>query len=158
MEHHMTLQQIGRVAHTETGPAIHIDEQYRQGLGGLDGYSHVQIVWWGSLTDTDEHRRTLELRGLFKKGPHTVGVFATRAPVRPNPLLISTVAVRSIDADHGIIAIPFIDANDGTPVLDIKPYNPMERIRNCSAPDWCRHWPQWQEEAAGFDWAEEIAM
>lgn len=35
-------------------------------------------------------------------------------------------------------------------------YIPMERVKNVTAPAWCRHWPQWQEEAASFNWQDEI--
>ena len=92
---------------------------------------------------------------LFKKAPEQNGVFSTRAPMRPNPVLISTVKIQEIDFDKGILT-PFIDADPGTPILDIKPYQPMERVKNATAPDWCSHWPQWQEEAAQFNWADEI--
>lgn len=51
---------------------------------------------------------------------------------------------------------PFIDADDGTPLLDIKPYFPMERIKDPRVPAWCQHWPAWQEEAVTFNWLDEI--
>ena len=64
--------------------------------------------------------------------------------------------VEKIDAENGIIHTPFIDAEDGTPVLDIKPYFPMERIRQCQVPEWFAHWPEWAEDAIHFDWKKEI--
>jgi tRNA (Thr-GGU) A37 N-methylase len=93
---------------------------------------------------------------LFKKAPDKVGIFSTRAPARPNPILLSTIKVIEIDYQNGIIRTPFIDAENGTPVLDIKPYFPMERIKDCRVPEWFAHWPEWAEDAADFNWKDEI--
>jgi tRNA (Thr-GGU) A37 N-methylase len=93
---------------------------------------------------------------LIKLLPEDIGVFATHAPMRPNPVLSSTVNVIEIDFDKGIIHTPHIDAVDGTPVLDIKPYHMMERVRDCNMPDWASHWPVWYEDAADYDWDKEI--
>jgi tRNA (Thr-GGU) A37 N-methylase len=67
------------------------------------------------------------------------------------------VQVLALDAGAGIIRVPFIDAEDGTPILDLKPYHPCaDRIRNVSVPQWCSHWPQWYEDSAHFDWQAEF--
>jgi tRNA (Thr-GGU) A37 N-methylase len=50
------------------------------------------------------------------------GVFALRSPVRPNPIALGTVVITSLDRETGVIGIDAIDAFDGTPVLDIKPW------------------------------------
>ncbi len=92
-------------------------------------------------------------------GPETIGIFATRSPVRPNPIALSAVPVLGIDTAAGIIAVPYVDADDGTPVLDIKPYLPAtERIRDVKVPAWSAHWPQWYEDNWGFDWAAEFTF
>lgn len=70
--------------------------------------------------------------------------------------MVSAINVIRMDCEAGIIETPFIDAADGTPLLDIKPYYPMQRVRDPRVPAWCRHWPLWQEEAATFDWQDEI--
>lgn len=127
-----------------------------QPLAHLNGFSHLQILWWAHLADGPQNRETLMVEKLFKKGPDQPGIFATRAPARPNPIMISTIKVTGIDFETGIIQTPFIDADDGTPLLDIKPYFPMERIRDLRVPAWCRHWPAWQEEAVTFNWPDEI--
>jgi tRNA (Thr-GGU) A37 N-methylase len=77
--------------------------------------------------------------------------------VRPNPIAVSIAAVQSIDEDAGVIRIPYINAEDGTPILDIKPYHPsVDRLGAVSVPAWCRHWPPWYEDSASFDWGAEI--
>jgi len=88
-----------------------------------------------------------------------IGIFATRSPVRPNPIALSAVPVLGIDTAAGIIRVPFIDADDHTPVLDIKPYLPAtERVRDVNVPAWSSHWPQWYEDNRGFDWAAEFTF
>ncbi len=156
MQQTFQIESIGRVRKTDEHFIIELDEKFRPALVGLHGYSHVRIVWWGHGFDSPEPRQIVTLKDQFKKGPKEMGVFATRAPMRPNPILLSTIKITELDIDNDIITTPFIDAEDGTPVLDIKPYNPMERVRDCSTPAWCAHWPQWREEASSFDWSREI--
>jgi tRNA-Thr(GGU) m(6)t(6)A37 methyltransferase TsaA len=149
------IRPIGQIKKIGKQFLIEINKEYLHGLKGLEDFSHAQVIWWGHLSDSAENREKLVLGKLFKKGPEQNGVFSTRAPMRPNPVLISTVKIQKIDFEKGIFT-PFIDAEPGTPVLDIKPYHPMERVKNATAPNWCSHWPKWQEEAAQFNWASEI--
>jgi tRNA (Thr-GGU) A37 N-methylase len=56
--------------------------------------------------------------------------------------------------EKGIIGLAFIDAEDGTPVLDIKPYTPsLDRVENPIVPKWCAHWPKSVESSGSFDWS-----
>ncbi|HDS06554.1 MAG TPA: S-adenosylmethionine-dependent methyltransferase [Bacteroides sp.] len=156
MEDQMQIKPVGRVRVSDGHFSVQLEEEFIPALKHIEGYSHLQIIWWAHLTDDPESRGELTLKKIFKKGPEDIGVFATRSPVRPNPIMISTVNVLKIDTEKGIIAVSFIDAVDESIVLDIKPYRLMERIRECSVPEWCRHWPEWHEEASGFDWKQEI--
>lgn len=55
---------------------------------------------------------------------------------------------------YGIIGLAYIDADNGTPVIDIKPYTPsLERVENPSLPEWCSNWPNNVEESGDFDWS-----
>lgn len=153
--YNIQLKPIGQIKKIGNQFLIELYKDFLPGLKGLEEFSHAQIVWWGHLSDSRENRKQLGLGKLFKKGPEQNGVFSTRAPMRPNPVLISTVKIQSIDREKGILT-PFIDADAGTPVLDIKPYQPMERVKNVTVPNWCSHWPEWQEETARFNWADEI--
>src|SRR5690606_26220431 len=112
--------------------------------------------WWAHLTDYPDVRKRTVAKNLFRFAPNETGVFASRTPERPNPIMISAIKVENIDFDSGTVWTPFIDAENETPVLDIKPYFPMERIRGCKTPDYYNHWPQWAEDSAGFDWKKEI--
>lgn len=150
------LHAICQVVHSNERIAIELERKYVPGLSKIEGFSHLQVIWWGHLTDQPSDREQLIAKNLFKKAPDRVGVFGTRRPARPNPILISTIKVDEIDFNKGIISTPFIDAEPGTPVLDIKPYFPMERIQHCQVPEWYEHWPEWAEEAVNFNWKNEI--
>lgn len=158
MQNRFQINAIGSVRVVEKAFQIRLDHNYLPALTHLGGFSHLQIVWWAHLAGSPQHRKTLIAEKLFKKGPDRLGIFATRAPARPNPIMISTVEVTEIDLEQAIIYTPFIDAEDGTPVLDVKPYFPMERVREVAVPAWCEHWPEWQEEAMIFNWRDEINM
>jgi tRNA (Thr-GGU) A37 N-methylase len=93
----------------------------------------------------------------YQKAPPTLGLFATRSPVRPNPIGLTVAQILHIDHEAGRIIIAYIDAEDGTPVLDIKPYVPStDRVKEVHSPDWSAHWPQWYEESGEFDWEAEF--
>lgn len=156
MNNTIQINPIGRVRAINGNFTIEIDPQYLPALTNIDGYSHLQILWWGHLYATPQYRSYFLSEKPYKTGPDKLGVFATRSPVRPNPLLLTTIQVINIDFDKGIITTPYIDAEDNTPVLDIKPYHLCDRVRDCRVPAWCAHWPQWDEESATFDWSKEF--
>jgi tRNA-Thr(GGU) m(6)t(6)A37 methyltransferase TsaA len=148
---------LGRIRAREESFRIEIAKEFRPALKELDKFSHIQVFCWYHLTDRPDYRQVLICDKPYKRAPAKIGVFATRSPVRPNPVALTTVLVLSIDHTLGHIIIPYIDAEDGTPVIDIKPYHPAtERVRDVSVPAWCSHWPQWYEDSAAFDWAAEF--
>jgi tRNA-Thr(GGU) m(6)t(6)A37 methyltransferase TsaA len=148
---------VGKIKHAQDGTFIEIEERYLPALKELNGFSHINVIWWFSEFDNKEMRNTFEVTKPYKKSPETMGIFATRSPIRPNPSALTAVEVISIDAQKGRILIAFIDANDDTPVLDIKPYTPsLDRIESPKVPDWCQQWPKSSEESASFAWEEEF--
>jgi len=150
------IQTIGEIVKDNQDFTVALQKDYIPALKNIEGFSHLQVIWWAHLTDQDDQREKKVLGKLFKNGPDEMGIFATRSPIRPNPIMISNIKVSNLDVDKGFIHTPFIDADPGTPVLDIKPYQPMERIQFVGTPEWCKHWPKWQEESVGFDWSKEI--
>lgn len=158
MKEQILLKPIGLVRKTETGFAVDIQPAFIPALTRVEDFSHLQVLWWADRAASPAARRTLKAGQLFKKGPQQMGIFATRAPARPNPVMSSTIQITGVNLEAGVIRTPFIDAADGSPVLDIKPYFAMERVRDCQNPDWCAHWPQWHEEARLFNWEEEMNL
>jgi tRNA-Thr(GGU) m(6)t(6)A37 methyltransferase TsaA len=98
------------------GARIELLPDYVPGLAGLGVGQAIQVLYW-----VDRGRRDLIVQApRHTDGPR--GVFALRSPVRPNPIALGTVLVTSLDAASGVVGIDAIDAFDGTPVLDIKPW------------------------------------
>lgn len=151
------VQPIGNVRLREDGMFIEVAPAYIPALEALNGFSHINVLWWCSDFDTREARGTLQTPQPYKGAPDIMGIFATRSPIRPNPIALTAVQVIRIDASQGLIQIPYIDAHDGTPVLDIKPYTPsFDRVEAPGMPEWCRHWPMSLEQSACFDWEGEF--
>lgn len=148
---------IGRIRNDEEGMFVELDTKYIPALAAMDGFSHINVVWWFSEFDCAEARRVLDVEQPYKKAPEKMGIFATRSPVRPNPIALTVSEIIGIDYDKGIIRLAYTDANDNSPVLDIKPYTPsMDRIETPSVPQWCSHWPKSLEESADFAWENEF--
>jgi len=123
------------VAHTQTGwtadtARIQLLGSHAAGLGGLKGYSHIVVLFW-------VHRvRDWKMPKNHNKPPH-VKVFATRMPVRPNPIGMSVVELVDFSTDSGELVVKGLDALDGTPVLDIKPYIPnFDSCPDARVPQW----------------------
>lgn len=157
-DHPLTLNPIGRVVVDSNGFALQIDEAFRPALTALDGFSHINVLWWFSQFDEPALRELTISNKPYKMGPASVGTFATRSPVRPNPIALTAASLISIDMEAGILRIGYIDADDGTPILDIKPYLPaVDRVRQVQSPEWSADWPQWYEDSASFDWEAVFA-
>jgi tRNA-Thr(GGU) m(6)t(6)A37 methyltransferase TsaA len=90
---------------------------FRAGLRDLEGFSHLILLYWLHEIDT----MTLVFTPPFDGVPR--GLFATRAPMRPNPIGLSVVRFEGF-AGEGRLCVRGLDCIDGTPLLDIKPYLP----------------------------------
>ena len=104
---------------------IVFEPQYRrdEALTGIEGYSHLWLIWNFSEAEREEFSPTVRPPRLG--GNKRVGVFATRSPFRPNPIGLSSVKLVSVEKTEGEGTVLFVkgaDMLDGTPIYDIKPY------------------------------------
>lgn len=111
----------------ELEATIIFEPEYRNpdALRGLDGFSHLWLVWVFDQAVRKDWSPTVRPPRLG--GNQRMGVFATRSPFRPNPVALSSVKLAGIEqtAEHGtVLKIRGADLMDGTPILDIKPYIP----------------------------------
>lgn len=105
-----------------------------EALDGIDGFSHILIVFYLDKVGEDRHS-TMKVHPERKEGLPLVGVFATRSPVRPNPIGITVVKL--LERQENVLKVLGLDAYDGTPVLDIKPYlRRGDLIEEVVMPDW----------------------
>lgn len=153
----LELNVIGSIVCDEDGFSLCVDERYRPTLAGLEGFSHVQVLWWFSGCDNAAARGSLVEYKPYKNSPDVLGAFATRSPCRPNPIALSCAGVTYIDRENGIVGLTYIDAANGSPLLDIKPYTPsLDRVEAPRVPGWCAHWPKDVDSSGDFDWEDEF--
>lgn len=101
---------------------IVLSEDFSELLEGIDEYSHLVILYWG-------HEVTCSGRALKKTHPAGMtaypkqGIYATYSPARPNPVLMTVVSLQKCEKNR--LYVTGLDAINGSPVLDIKPYVPV---------------------------------
>jgi tRNA (adenine37-N6)-methyltransferase len=107
---------------------------YRAGLRGLEEFSHAIVLTWLHLASFDPARHLVRRpRGLASMPE--IGIFAQRAKDRPNPIGVTAVRILGVEADAVVVA--GLDAVDGTPVVDIKPYVPQyDAVAAPAVPEW----------------------
>ncbi|PLX45210.1 MAG: tRNA (N6-threonylcarbamoyladenosine(37)-N6)-methyltransferase TrmO [Hyphomicrobiales bacterium] len=113
-----SVHPIGYVRKAEGKTRIVLDKAYQPGLLGLERLEEIWVLWWFDKNDTPEKRAILQVHPRANPANPLTGVFATRAPLRPN--LIALTKCRVVAVRDNVIEIESIDAFAGTPVLDIK--------------------------------------
>lgn len=132
-----TVHPIGHVQKAGGRTLIVLDKKYEPGLLGLGGFSHIQVIWWFDKNDTPQKRSILQVHPRGDQKNPLTGVFATRAPVRPNLIALSLCKVVSVK--DNVVEVEKIDAFEGTPVLDIKPYAPgQDSATGVKVPEWAK--------------------
>ena len=100
---------------------IIINPDYAGILDGIEDFSHLLVLYWAHKVDA-MGRKLTRAHPIGRKDLPLVGIFATCSPARPNPVL--AIAVRLLESDGFTLRVEGLDAVDGTPVIDIKPYLP----------------------------------
>lgn len=137
MSEAFSVYPIGVIRKGSEDVTIEVFAEYHAALLGLEGFSHISVLYWFHKNDTSESRRILQVHPRGEASNPMTGVFATHSPVRPNLIAISLCRVQAVE--EGIVRIDTIDAIDGTPVLDIKCYIPTDVSRDdVRVPDWVR--------------------
>jgi len=132
-----TMEPIGKVQKADNRTLIVLEEKYAPGLLGLDQWSHVQVIWWFDKNDTPQKRAQLQVHPRGDRENPLTGVFACRAPVRPN--LIALSLCKMVSVKDNVVEVESIDAFEGTPVLDLKPFAPgVDSASGVRVPDWAR--------------------
>jgi tRNA-Thr(GGU) m(6)t(6)A37 methyltransferase TsaA len=107
---------------------IEVFEEFEQGLQDIDGFSHIIIIYWFHKSQGYH----LLVKTPWDEIPH--GLFTTRSPHRPCPLGLTVVEL--VAREKNILKVKGLDAIDGTPLLDIKPYIPLVDKRSVVKPGW----------------------
>ena len=114
---------------------IEIDPTLTEALDGLEGFSHIIVLYWMHRAVFD--KRQLKTYPMGNKVAGVQGLFAVRTPNRPNP--IGKTTVRLLERHDNILKVHGLDAIDGSPVLDIKPYIPgYDSAADAIVPSWVK--------------------
>lgn len=114
---------------------IVIQPQYEEALLGLDTYSHIIVIFWPHKVPEEVRGSKPRLHPRDDPQNPLMGVLATRSQIRFNPLMVT--GVRLLSLKRNVLKVAGLDAIDGTPVLDIKPYLPhFDSIPEARVPQW----------------------
>jgi tRNA-Thr(GGU) m(6)t(6)A37 methyltransferase TsaA len=111
-----------------TKAEIEVFAEYAEGLDGIDALTNLMVLFYLNEITEDERKilkvrpRRLIRHGLRPEDMPLLGVFCLDSPIRPNP--IGLTIVRFLGRNRNILRVSGLDAYNGTPVLDIKPYKP----------------------------------
>jgi len=124
-----------RPSHTpESVSELVIDSSYAGILDGIEDFSHLLVLYWAHRVEP-EGRSLTRVHPMGRKDLPLVGVFSTCSPARPNPVLV--IAVKLLERDGYTLRVEGLDAVDGSPILDIKPYLPSYyAISDVKLSDW----------------------
>lgn len=113
---------------------IIINEDLIDILDGIEQYSHITVLYWAHRVP-EQSRSLTRVHPMGRRDFPLVGIFGTCSPARPNPVLMTVVRLRSRKGN--VLEVLDLDAVNGSPVIDIKPYvnrfYPQEEIRT---PEW----------------------
>lgn len=122
----MPIQPVGDAAAEGT---LDIHDEYTDGLGDLGGFSHCILLYHFHASGDGS---PTQVEPFLDDEPR--GVFATRAPQRPNPIGLSVVEIASVEDDE--VAVRDVDVVDGTPLLDVKPFVPAFDVPEDAETGW----------------------
>jgi tRNA-Thr(GGU) m(6)t(6)A37 methyltransferase TsaA len=136
------LQTLGVVEKAyDDASQLRIFPQYCDALNGVTSFSHIIVLYWLHKRDEEEKRRTLIVTPMMRRGAPEVGVFASRSPDRPNPIGLSVVELLTVEGC--VLRVQKLDAYEGTPIIDIKPYIPgADCVTGARAPEWTLNGPE----------------
>ncbi len=133
------------IGHVKRGDTIEVQlkDKYKDALLEVDNFSHIIVVWWGSKYAYYRDKVDMRIKPPYAPTVLT-GLFATRSPVRPNPINITVCKIIKVDHEKGTVTVNQIDAFDETPVLDLKVYFPTcDRVKEIVVPERFHKYGEW---------------
>ncbi len=113
-----------------------IDRSLTDALDSLDEFSHIIVLYWIHRVDTAA-KLPMKIHPRGNPSLPLTGLLATRSPHRPNP--VGKATVKLVERRDNILRVKGLDAIDGSPIIDIKPYIPeYDSAMDARAPGWTR--------------------
>jgi tRNA-Thr(GGU) m(6)t(6)A37 methyltransferase TsaA len=108
-------------------------EKLTEALEGVEEFSHLFVLFWlHGISDKGKQRMKVRPRG--RRDMPLLGIFATRTPHRPNPIGLTRVKLLKVEGN--VVTVQGLDAFNGTPVLDIKPFDSWDTTEDFKVPEW----------------------
>jgi len=104
-----------------------------EALDGIEDFSHMFVIFWMHEI-SKEDRRTMKVHPRSRRDMPLLGAFATRTPHRPNPIGLTMVEL--LEVEDNVVTVRGLDAFDGTPILDIKPFDYWDMAEDARVPEW----------------------
>ena len=117
----------------EDTSVIILNDEYISGLKGLEDFSHCIIIFYLDKANYEKEKH-LQRRPQNRSDMPLVGIFSQRGKDRPNKIGMTAVEIVSVSDSE--LVVKGLDAVDGTPVLDIKPYYPVYDKKDATVPEW----------------------
>ena len=145
----IVLEPIGFVKTTAIGNEVRdktrtsqlvLRKELTTALDGVESFSHLFVLFWLHKTPP-EQRKTLKVHPRGRKDMPLLGVFATRTMLRPNPVGLTLVELVKVEGN--VLTVRGLDAFNGTPVIDIKPFDSWDNAENAKVPEW---WAKMKKE------------
>lgn len=145
----IVLKPIGFVRTTATGDEVRdktrtsqivLRKELTTALDDVEGFSHLFVLFWLHKTSPEE-RKILKVHPRRRKDMPLLGIFATRTMTRPNP--IGLTLVKLVKVEGNVLTVRGLDAFNGTPVIDIKPFDSWDTAENAKVPGW---WTKMKKE------------
>ena len=145
----ISLKPIGVVQTTTVGNEVRdrnrlsqiiLENELDEALDGIEEFSHIFVIFWLHKI-SKEQRQTLKVHPRGRRDMPLIGIFATRTMLRPNPIGLTLVEL--VRVEGRVLTVRGLDAIDGTPVLDIKPFDSWDMTKTAKVPRW---WIQLKDE------------
>lgn len=140
----ITMEPIGFVRTTAVGDEVKdksrlseivLRKEMVDALEGITGFSHYFVLFWlGQISS--EQRKTMRVHPRGRRDLPLLGVLATRTNLRPNPVGLTLVELVKVEGN--VLTVRGLDAFDGTPVLDVKPFDFWDTAKDAKVPKWWR--------------------
>jgi len=119
---------------------IILREDLVEALDGIKDFSHLFVIFWMHEV-LEEERRRMKVHPRGRMDMPLLGVFATRTPYRPNPIGLTLVEILKVKGN--VLIVRGLDAIDGTPILDVKPFDYWDAAKDARVPEW---WKKLEKE------------
>jgi excinuclease ABC subunit A len=137
-----TIKPVGSIGRREGEFVLKLHDV---GAASIQNCSHIRIFWWFDRFDKHEYRKVTQCNPPYENAPRT-GIFASRSPVRPNPIAVTTA--RILQANEKEIRVTGLDCLENTPLIGILPYDSSrDSIDGAVVPPWLEHWPKWVDDS-----------